>query len=145
MNSLTATPFNTRTYILVTLIVSLWVHASETFRYFLFIIPEMQSFLAPLENVAPISLPIFVIWGVWDTLLTGMVVLMYWLYTRHFGSSIRSVATTGILSWLFFFVLFWIGMWNMNLASPKALGIALPLSLMEMVVASFLAHWLYKR
>ena len=143
MNTTTLSPFNVRTFTWITLLVSLWIHASETFRYFLFIMPEMQQFLAPLENVAPMNLSIFAIWGVWDTLLSGLVVFLYWIYAQHFGESLRSAIYSGLISWLFFFVLFWIGLWNMNLASIKALMIALPLSLLEMVVASVLARYLY--
>ena len=41
--------------------------------------------------------------------------------------------------WLFFFVLFWIAMLNMNLAEPATAAIALPLAWVELVIAGVLA------
>lgn len=134
-----------RSFVLVTLIVSLWVHASETFRYFVFVIPAMQGYFADFEGVAQMNISIFAIWGLWDTLLTGLVVFMYWLFAQQFGETMRSALASATISWLFFFVLFWAGLWNMGMSPARVLLIALPLSLLEMIVASVFARYLYKK
>jgi hypothetical protein len=80
---------------------------------------------------------------VWDTLLTAMIVFMFWLVAQAFGNSLRSVLIAGVTSWLFFFVLFWVGMCNMSLAPPRLALVALPLALLETIVASYIASRTY--
>jgi hypothetical protein len=63
------TKFPLRAFVLTCLIVSLWINASEIFRYFLFVMPMTRETLAMVPDVAPMSLPVFLIWGLWDTLL----------------------------------------------------------------------------
>jgi membrane-associated protease RseP (regulator of RpoE activity) len=136
--------FNFKQFIVIALIASLWVHASEVFRYFIFVMPRFREFLSVLPGVAPMDLKVFSIWGLWDTLLTVLNVFVFWLYAQQFGSSIRSAISAGTISWTFF-VLFWIAMVNMALSPISLLPIALPLSWLEMVVTSMIASWLYAR
>lgn len=131
--------FPTRAFIWACVIVSVWVNASEVFRYFVFVMPMMRATLATVPGVAPMDLAVFLIWGVWDTLLVVMIVLFTWLYAQAFGASLRSAVIAGTLSWLFFFVLFWLALFNMNLAEPATLAVALPLAWFELVIASALA------
>lgn len=136
---------NSKSFILITLLVSIWVNASEVFRYFVIVMPEMRDSLAMVPDVAPMDIPVFLIWGAWDTLLTGMIVWMFWLVASVYGNNGRSVIIAGLASWSFFFVLFWVGMVNMNLAGWSLALIALPLALLETVVASFIASKLFVR
>lgn len=136
--------FNLKQFIVIALIASLWVHASEVFRYFIFVMPKFREFLSVLPDVAPMDLKVFAIWGFWDTLLTVFNVFVFWLYAQQFGSSIRSAMSAGTISWAFF-VLFWIAMVNMALSPTSLLLITLPLSWLEMVVTSMIASWLYER
>jgi hypothetical protein len=135
--------FNFKQFIVVALIVSLWIQASEVFRYFIFVMPSIQKFLSALPDVALMNFKVFVIWGVWDTLLTFLNVFVFWLYAQKFSNSITSALGAGTISWTFFFVLFWVAMVNMGLSSPSLLLVTLPLSWIEMVVASLIASWLY--
>ena len=137
--------FNLSQFILAVLLVSLWVNASEVFRYFVIVMPETRAFLSMVPNIAPMNLPVFLIWGVWDTLLTASIVFMFWLVSQAFGNNTRSVVIAGFASWVFFFVLFWVGMFNMSLTQPKLAVIALSLALLETLVASYIASWFYAR
>ena len=105
-----AFPF--RAFFLTCLVVSVWVNASEVFRYFAFVMPTLRTTLSMVPNVAPMNLGVFLIWGAWDSLLVVMTVLIYWLWSAQFGRGLRSVFAAGTLSWLFFFVLFWVGLLN---------------------------------
>jgi hypothetical protein len=80
------------------LLVSLWVNASEVFRYFVIVMPETRAFLSMVPNIAPMNLPVFLIWGVWDTLLTASIVFMFWLVSQAFGNNMRSVVIAGVAS-----------------------------------------------
>lgn len=135
--------FDLRKFIMVTLVTSIWVNISEVFRYFVFVMPEMRSSLAVVDGVAPMSISVFAIWGLWDTLLTALTVFMFWIYSQQFGNNLRSVVISASFSWAFLFVLFWLGMVNMGLASWSILAITLPLSWIELVVASYIASKMY--
>jgi len=136
--------FNTRRFAIVVLLVSIWVNASEVFRYFVIVMPATRDFLSVVPGVAPMSLPVFAIWGAWDMLLTACTVFMFWLVAQVFGNNYRSVVVAGTLSWVFFFVLFWVAMCNMALAHPMLALKALPLAWVELVVASYIASVLYR-
>jgi hypothetical protein len=132
--------FPWRAFVLTCLATSLWVNASEIFRYFVFVKPMMRSALATVPGVAPMDLPVFLVWSAWDTVLVLMSVLFYWLYAQQFGASLKSALVAGTLNWLFFFVLFWIGLMNMGLARISLVAIALPLAWLECVIACWVAQ-----
>ena len=131
--------------IIISLLVSIWVNISEVFRYFIVVKPEMQSTLSMVPNVASMNLKIFSIWGIWDTILTICSVFMYYLYSEKYGKNTKSILVSGTISWSFFFVLFWIGLPNMNLANWSFIIIPLSMAWVEMVVASFLTNILLKK
>jgi len=135
--------FVLKDFVIITLIVSVWVNISEVFRYFIFVRPEMKVNLSLLPTVADMNLPIFMIWGLWDTLLTALFVLLFWLCSNTFGNNYKTAIFSGLVAWCFFFVLFWIGMANMNLSSWNFLLIVLPMALVETLVASLITSKLY--
>jgi len=139
------TPVPYRALLLSGLFATIWINASEVFRYFVFVMPMMRDELAMVPDIAPMNWGVFAIWGAWDTLLTVKVVVITWLVTERFGSSLRAALWAGFACWCFFFVLFWVGQFNMNLASPALVATALPLALLEMVVASVIVMWGLKR
>lgn len=136
--------FVVKEFIIITLLTSIWVHAYQLIRFFAYVKPEMQSFLSGVPNVAPMNeVGILLIWGVWDTLLSALYVYLFWLCAQVFGNNRKSILMSGIMSWAFFFLLFWVGSANMNLARWSSLLIILPLALLETVVATFIASKLY--
>jgi hypothetical protein len=145
METTTTSTLTTKNFILISLLVSIWVNASEVLRYFLLVRTEMQSTLSMVPNVASMDLKIFSIWGIWDTILTMMAVFMYYLYAEKYGRSLSSIIKAGTLSWAFFFLLFWIGLPNMGLANWSFIALPLTWAWIEMVVASYIADFLFKR
>ena len=137
------TEFITKDFLVITMIVSIWVNISEVFRYFVIVRPEMHDHLATVTNVADMNVIIFAIWGVWDTVLTGLFVFLFWLCSNVFGNNHRTVILSGLVSWCFFFLLFWVGMANMNLSNWSFLFVVLPLTLLETFVAAYIASKLY--
>ena len=118
-----------------------WINASEVFRYFAFIMPMMREALPGVVDVAPMNLPVFLIWGLWDTVLVVVTTTIIWLGLALKGSSIGMTIAAGSFVWLTVFVILWLGLFNMNLATPEILGVALPLAWVEMVVAAFITRW----
>jgi hypothetical protein len=122
-----------------------WVNISEVFRYFLLVMPMMREALAVVPDVAPMNIPVFLIWGVWDTIVILAVTGGAWLIFERFGYSKWNAVLAGTVVWVSIFVVLWLGMFNMNLATPQIALIALPLAWLEMVIAALITLWCLKR
>ena len=137
--------FILKQFLIIVLITSIWVNASEVFRYFIIVRPEMHNYLSMVPHVADMNWSIFLIWGVWDTLLTALYVFIFWLCMQVYGNNRQAILISGLVSWCFFFVLFWVGMANMNLSSWSFIAIVLPLALLETLIASLIASLAYQK
>jgi hypothetical protein len=126
------------------LVNTVWVNLSEIFRYFVFVRPMMQEALKALPDVAPMNLPVFLSWGVWDTIVVCAITGFSWLYFQHFGHRTRRAIEAGTLVWAAVFLVLWLGLYNMNLATVPILAIALPLAWLEMTVAALIVSWFEK-
>ncbi len=140
---MTTQNFNLKQFIIITLIVSIWINISEVFRYFVFVMPRMKSFFKNQSGIAEMNLGIFSIWGFWDTLLTSVLVFIFWLYSKSFGNNNKSVLISGTIVWVSIFVIFWVATANMGLSNWRILLITIPLSLFEMLVGAWIASKLY--
>ncbi|MEM7251264.1 MAG: hypothetical protein AAF493_07575 [Pseudomonadota bacterium] len=155
MNEVTASAFRSRglpkpgspirAFLITCLLCGLWINASEIFRYFVFVMPMLRESLSVVRDVAPMNWTVFAIWGLWDTILVLVVTGFVWIFLDRFGRSLRNAVIAGTLAWVAIFVILWLGMYNMNLASPKLLGVALPLSWLELVVAALIVGWGMRR
>ena len=135
--------FPWRLYVATFLITSMWIHASENFRYLLFVRAMMQESLSMVPDVAPWNLTVIISWGIWDTMLSAMTVLTWWLYAQVFGPTVRSAIIAGTISWLSSFVFFGHALANLNLAAFAELSVEMSLSWLELVVAILIAHWCF--
>ena len=69
------------------------------------------------------------VWGVWSLLFA----IAIYLISRKF-----SLLQTTFLAWFVGFVMMWVVIWNLNVLPPGLLLIALPLSLLEAFVATWI-------
>ena len=134
-----------KSFVIIIAMTSIWINISEVFRYFVIVRPEMHNFLHMLPNVADMNWMIFALWGIWDTVLSILVVFTFWLMAEKFGHNKRTALIAGTFSWFWLFFMFWFALANMNLASWSFVPVPMVLSWIEMVVASFIALWLCKR
>jgi hypothetical protein len=130
-----------RTFWISFLIATAWINLSEVFRYLAIVMPAMRQDLSGVPNVAPMNLAVFSIWGLWDTILTCMLILIVWLCKDRFSNKNKMILVAGTIMWTSFFLLFWLGMVNMNLAKPALAMKALPLAWLEMVFGAWLVNW----
>ncbi len=135
--------FIVKDFVVITLLTSIWVNISELIRYLAYVRPEMQNYLSAIPGIGTMNLKIGLIWGLFDTLLTALFVFTFWLCTQAFGNTRKTILISGLMSWCFFFVLFWVGSANMFLSSWGALLVVLPLALLETLIASYIASKLY--
>lgn len=123
----------------------LWINVSEVFRYFVFVMPMMRDAFPMIPDVAPMNLSIFMIWGIWDTILALAATLFPWMAMQVFGSSAGRAILYGTGVWMAVFVILWLALFNMNMATAGVLAIALPLAWIEMVVAALIMWWFNAR
>ena len=123
----------------------LWINASEVFRYFAFVMPKMREAFPMVPDVAPMNLPVFMIWGVWDTILVLTATLLPWMAMKVFGASASRAVLYGTGVWMSVFVILWLGLYNMNMATAGVLAIALPMAWVEMVIAALIVWWFTAR
>lgn len=116
----------------------LFMNASEVFRYFAFIMPMIREHLSVIPNVAPMDFGVFAVWGIWDTILIVSVTGFVWMFFDRYGESWKKAVTAGTLIWCAIFVILWLGLYNMNLATGKIVLVALSLSWVELVIAAFI-------
>ncbi len=132
-------------FLLALFVNFVWINLSEVFRYFVFVMPMMRDAFPTLPNIAPMNLPVFLIWGVWDTILVIAATLLPWMALKQFGASLSRAILYGTGVWLAIFVILWLGLFNMNLAPPMVLAVALPLAWVEMVIAAVIVWWFMTR
>lgn len=120
---------------------ALWINASEVARYFIFVMPMMRAALPGVDNVAPMNLGVFLAWGVWDTILLVFSTFVAVLWLTVFGRSVWTAFAAGAAIWAGVFCIFWLAMLNMNLSAMSIVGIALPMALIEMIVAALITRW----
>lgn len=136
--------FILKDFIVITLITSLWVNTSELVRYFGYVRPKMQEYFSNIPQMGTIwDVQILAVWGFWDTLLTVLYVFLFWLCAQVFGNNGKAIVISGVMSWAFFFVLYWLATANMFLANWSNLLVVLPMALVETLVASYIASKLY--
>ena len=136
--------FVVKDFIQITLITSLWVNASELVRYFGYVRPRMQEYFSYIPQMGKIwDIQILAVWGFWDALITALYVFLFWLCAQVFGNTRKAIVISGVMSWSFVFVLYWVATANMFLAEWSTLFVVLPLALLETLVASYIASKLY--
>jgi hypothetical protein len=123
-----------RSFLFVLLAAFVWLNVSEVFRYFAFVMPMMRDAMPAVPDVAPMNVTVFMIWGLWDTLLFAVVAVIAWLFHEKFGGGLRNTIAAGTLLWLTIFCIFWLAAYNMNLTVARVPLVALPLAWIEMVV-----------
>ncbi len=134
-----------RAFILALMLNAVWINASEVFRYFVFVMPMMRDALPGVPDVAPMSVTVFLSWALWDTILLVSATAICWLILTRAGNRIGTAILAGTAVWATVFVILWLGLWNLNLATPGVIAVALPLAWIEMVVAALIVRWALKR
>ncbi|MEM7665685.1 MAG: hypothetical protein AAF250_07480 [Pseudomonadota bacterium] len=118
-----------------------WINLSEIARYFLVVRPMLHEAWAGQAGVAPMSLGIFALWGIWDLVLIAAATGFYWMWCERFGDSARQIILASIAFTVTIFGLIWFGIANMGLAPYTMIAAALPLAWIEQAVACKILVW----
>ncbi|MFZ4798638.1 MAG: hypothetical protein ACOYMA_14160 [Bacteroidia bacterium] len=121
--------------ILPILLATVWISISEFVRNEFIVKSYWTGHYENLGIVFP-SEPINgAVWGFWSLCYA----IAIFIFAKKF-----SLLQTTFLSWFVGFVLMWIVLWNMNVLPIKLLFFAVPLSILEAFLASFIIKKLSK-
>lgn len=137
--------FPTRAFLITLVFNGLWINTSEVFRYFAFVMPMMRETFSTVPGVAPMNVPVFLSWGLWMTILLVALTGFVWLYLEKFGDGVWNAVTSATLFWGATFVILWLGLYNMNLATTQIMLVALPLAWLELVIGALIINWSMRR
>lgn len=137
--------FNLKRFALITLITSFWIHAGEIARAVLLAFPRMEAFFGDRIEIGAMEISNALIWGVWDTLLSAILVFIFWLCSVAFGNNTKAIIVSGTTTALATIGIFWIANVNTGLGEWSTAAVLFPLAWIEMIIGAWIASKLYAR
>lgn len=124
---------------------TVWINASEIWRYLMVVKPMLHEAFPGRADIAPFTPSVFGLWSIWDSWLVFAATGFYWLYLHWTGSSIRQALTAAALFTMTVFGLLWFANANMGLVPIRFFWNAVPLAWVEQAVAALIVMWVMKR
>jgi hypothetical protein len=115
--------------IISVILAGFWVNASEFFRNNVLLKSYWVEHYKSLGMIFPSEPKNGIIWVMWGFLFAIAIYLM----SRKFN-----LIQTALISWFVAFVLMWFVTWNLNVLPTAILVYAVPLSLIEAFVGSYI-------
>lgn len=137
--------FSMKKFIVVTLITSIWIHIGEIFRAVVVAFPMIKAFFGDKIEVGPMGLSNALIWGLWDIILTAVLVFILWLCIQSFGRTFKSIIISSTVTAFATLGIFWIATVNTGLGEWRTAFIIFPIAWVEMIIGAAIASWLYGR
>ena len=137
--------FNFKQFVIITLITSIWINFAEVARAMLVAFPLMEDFFAGRIPIGPMEVSNALIWGAWDTILTIVLVFIFWLCSVAFGNNFKSIFIAGTITAFATIGVFWIASVNTGLGEWSTAVILFPIAWVEMIIGAWIASKLYSR
>lgn len=137
--------FNLKQYVIITLITSIWIHIAEIARAMFVAFPLMEKFFAGRIPIGSMEISNGLIWGAWDTILTAVLVFIYWLCSVVFGNNFKAIFIAGTTTAFATIGIFWIASVNTGLGEWTTAAILFPIAWVEMIIGAWIASKLYSR
>jgi len=119
-----------RTRSIITVIIAgIWINASEFFRNQVLLNAEWVEHFESLGMTFPSNPINAAVWVVWGFVFAVTI----YVISRKFR-----LMDTFLLSWVLAFLMMWLVTWNLNVLPLSILVFAVPLSLLESFVASYI-------
>ena len=122
----------------------LWINASEVWRYFVIVRPDLLAAFADRPGIAPVTPLIALSWAAWDCILILAAVGYYSMHLRARGENAGQALLAATAFTVTVFGLLWLALINMGLATTQMAAKALPLAFAEQAVAALLTLWARK-
>ena len=139
--------FNTKQFIMITLIASIWIQIGEFARGFIVAFPRMQEFWgANWENLelGRVEASNVTIWTGWGFLLAFVLGYIVWTSIHSMGNNRKTLFIAGTMTTLATLVISWIANVNTGFGSWDTALILCLIAWVELLVAAFIMGHLYK-
>jgi len=113
------------------LLTGLWVNVSEFLRNELLLKSEWVNHYASLHLTFPSAPVNGALWMLWGFVFATIV---------YVASRRLTLLETTCILWLIAFPLMWLVLWNLSVLPPGILPYAIPLSLLEVLVATMICR-----
>ncbi|WP_026977366.1 hypothetical protein [Flavobacterium tegetincola] len=137
--------FNLKQFVIITLITSIWIHIAEVARAMFVAFPLIEKFFAGRIPIGAMEVSNALIWGIWDTLLSVILVFIFWLCSVAFGNNLKSIIISGTITAFATIGIFWIASVNSGLGAWSAAAIIFPIAWAEMIIGAWIASKLYSK
>lgn len=124
---------------------TIWINASEIWRYLVIVKPLLHETFPRRADIAPFTLPVFGLWSIWDTWLVFAATGFFWLYLNLAGSTFRQALVAATMFTITVFGLLWFGVANMGVLPMRFFWTAMPLAWVEQAVAALIVMWVMNR
>jgi len=112
-------------------LAGVWVSVSEFLRNQFLLNSTWVNHFASLGRAFPASPVNGAVWGAWSFVFAGVIYAL----SRRFP-----LAQTTLIGWTAGFVMMWSAMWNLDVLPVSILVYAVPLSLLECLVAAWICR-----
>jgi hypothetical protein len=112
------------------ILLAVWINAAETARWILFAKPRFDALFHSRGLVVPNEPSNGILWMLWGVIIAVIVFVLSQKY---------SLLQTTLITWTAVFVSVWIALWNSAVLPAEILPVVVPLSLITIFVAAFIA------
>lgn len=140
--------FNLKQFVIITLIISIWIHIGETVRAMFVAFPLMESFFEgklQLVGAEQMQISHALLWGLWDTIIAAVLVFIFWLCSVAFGNNKKSIVISGTTTAFATIGIFCIASVNSGLGEWSSAFVIFPLAWIELIIGAWIASKLYSR
>lgn len=137
--------FKLNKFVLITLITSIWINIAEVARALFVAFPKMKAFFGNRMDIGPMEFSNMLIWGLWDMILTIVLVYIFWTTAKAFGNNNKSIFISGTMTTIATLGIFWIANVNTGLGTWGMAFTIIPIAWVEMIIGSWIASKLYNR
>ncbi len=135
--------FKLKQFVIITLITSIWINIAEIGRAIFVAFPRMKAFFADRIPIGEMEISNALIWGLWDTILTLVLVFIFWLTANTFGNNFKSIFISASVTCAATLGIFWIATVNTGLGEWSTAFIIFPIAWVEMMIGAWIASKLY--
>lgn len=132
-------------FIIVTLITSVWIHIGEVGRAVVVAFPRMKAFFGDRIVIGQMAIGNALIWGLWDLILTAVLIFTLWLCINSFGNNRKSIFISGTLTAVATIGIFWIATVNTGLGEWGTAFLLFPIAWAEMIIGAWIGFGLYRK
>ncbi|MFA7116845.1 MAG: hypothetical protein WC140_06440 [Bacteroidales bacterium] len=137
---------NWKHFSIVTIIVFIWINIGEVARALFVAFPKIETFFEGSGlTIGTMDFSHALVWGLWDLILTLVLVFIFWLCKEVFGNNHKSILISSIITAFATIGIFWIATINTGLGEWSSFFIIFPIAWVEFYIGGWIASSLYAK